>query len=331
MKQLAAISLFLGLTASTALVYANNTANPDKHETAETERNTTMLNETYTLSNGVTIPKLGLGTWRIDDDKAAEAVRQAVKIGYRHIDTAQGYGNERGIGEGIRSSGIPRDQIFVTTKLAGDAKTYEAAAAGIEQALQLMGLDYIDMMLIHSPQPWHDFRGGNYDEGNRAIWKAMEEAYKAGKLKAIGVSNFEARDIENILSTATVPPMVNQILVHISNTPFDLIAYSQSKGILVEAYSPIAHGEMLKNKEVADMAAKYGVTIPQLCIRYTLQLGTLPLPKTGNPRHMLENTQVDFEISEADMTVLKNIAPIENYGEANVYPVFGIRRDNVSE
>jgi diketogulonate reductase-like aldo/keto reductase len=283
-----------------------------------------ILSETYTLANGVQIPKLGLGTWLIDDDKAAQSVRDAVNLGYRHIDTAQGYGNERGVGEGVRTCGLSRKEIFVTTKLDACLKTYESAKAGIDGSLQKMGIDYIDLMIIHSPQPWTDYREGkHFFDGNREAWRAMEEAYKNGKLRAIGVSNFEKVDLDNLLEHGTVGPMVNQILAHVSNTPFELIDYAKSKGILVEAYSPVGHGEVLKNKEVASMAERYGVTVPQLCIRYCLQLGLLPLPKTANLEHMKVNAAVDFEISAGDMDALKNVERIKNYGEASLFPVYG--------
>ena len=284
--------------------------------------NMNIFDEVYTLSNEVKIPKLGLGTWFIPDDQAAQAVCDAVKIGYRHIDTAQAYGNEHGVGEGIRTCGIPRSELFVTTKLAAEIKNYDEAVKAIDESIQKMGLDYIDLMLIHSPQPWDDFRGDDYFEGNREAWRALEDAYKAGKLRSIGISNFKQEDIENILSSCTVKPMVNQLLVHVSNTPSDLIEYCQKNDILVEAYSPIAHGEILKNPEVAAMAEKYHVTVPQLCIRYTLQLNTLPLPKTANPQHMEENAAVNFVISDEDMETLKNMKPIENYGEFSIFPVF---------
>ena len=283
-----------------------------------------ILNETFTLSNGVEIPKLGLGTWFINDTDVVEAVKEAVKLGYRHIDTAQAYQNERGVGEGIREAGVKREEIFVTTKLAAEVKSYEAAVASIDQSLKTMGLDYIDLMIIHSPKPWMEFHKEDaYADGNREAWRALEEAYKAGKLRAIGVSNFEKEDLDNILETCTVKPMVNQILAHISNTPKELIQYSQDNGILVEAYSPIAHGELMKNEDVINMAEKYGVSVPQLSIRYVLQLDLLPLPKTANPAHMKSNAAVDFVISDEDMEFLKNIEQIENYGEASMFPVYG--------
>lgn len=281
-----------------------------------------VLNETYTLSNGVRAPKLGLGTWFIDDDKAARAVIDAVGIGYRNIDTAQAYGNERGVGEGVRTSGVARDELFVSSKLAAEIKNYADAAAAIDGSLATMGLDHIDLMLIHSPQPWADFRGGDYADGNREAWRALEDAYRAGKLRSIGVSNFEQHDLDNILAACTVAPQVNQLLVHVGNTPADLIAYCRSKDILVQAYSPIAHGEILNNQEIAAMADRYGVTVPQLCIRYTLQLGTLPLPKTANPEHMRSNAQVDFVISDDDMHTLRTMEQFRDYGEAGKFPVF---------
>lgn len=166
-----------------------------------------MLKETYTLNNGVAIPKLGLGTWFIDDDKVADAVREAVKIGYRHIDTAQAYGNERGVGEGVRTCGIPREELFVVSKVAAEHKTYEEAKAGIDGTLEKMGLDYLDMMIIHSPQPWVKVNQSDdrYVEGNRAAWRALEEAYKEGKLKAIGISNFQIGDIESYGASSGFP------------------------------------------------------------------------------------------------------------------------------
>lgn len=282
-----------------------------------------MLNETYTLENGVKIPKLGYGTWMIEDDKAADAVKKAIALGYRHIDTAQAYENERGVGEGVRDCGVDRSEIFVTTKLAAEIKSYEEAKAAIDGSLDLMGLDYIDLIIIHSPKPWEDFHGeDDYAEGNLAAWKALEEAYEAGKLKAIGVSNFEKADLDNLIENGTVKPMVNQILAHISNTPFELIDYCQDKGIVVEAYSPMGHGELMKNEAVGKMAESYGVSVPQLAIRYCLQLGLAPLPKTQTPSHMESNAAVDFVISDEDMETLKSAEKIKDYGEFSIFPVY---------
>ena len=282
-----------------------------------------ILNETYTLANGMTIPKLGLGTWFIDDDKAAQAVREAVKLGYRLIDTAQAYGNERGVGEGVRTCGLPREQLFVASKVAAELKDYDSAAKSIDETLNKMGLDYLDQIIIHSPQPWTEFRvEKRYFEENRAVWRALEDAQAAGKVKVIGVSNFLRDDLENLLSDCRVRPMVNQILLHISNTDKDLVDYCKEQNIQVEAYSPIAHGEALKNPAIAAMAQKYGVTAAQLCIRYVIQLGTVALPKTADPAHMKDNAAVDFVISDADMDVLVHMDRIQSYGDFNVFPVF---------
>jgi diketogulonate reductase-like aldo/keto reductase len=283
-----------------------------------------ILNETFTLANGVAIPKLGLGTWRIDDDAVAQVVRDAASNGYRHIDTAQAYGNERGVGEGLRASGVPRDEFFVTTKLVAESKDYTDAVSRIDGSLQALGLDHIDLMLIHSPQPWEEFReGGNFDTGNLEAWRALEEAQQAGKLRAIGVSNFERGDLDNILKHGTVKPVVNQVLAHIGNTPFDLVDYCRKQDILIEAYSPVAHGGALRNADLGALAAKYGVDVAQLCIRYCLQLGLLPLPKSTNAEHIRGNAAVDFEINDDDMAALTNQSGGIDYGEASAFPVFG--------
>ena len=284
-----------------------------------------MFNETITLSNGVVVPQLALGTWLIDDSKVSAAVKAAIELGYRHIDTAQAYGNERGVGEGVRESGIAREDIFVTSKVAAEHKDYGSAAAGIDETLRKMGLDYLDMMIIHSPQPWAlvNQSDDRFVEGNREAWRAMEDAYKAGKLRAIGVSNFLECDIDSLWETAEIKPMVNQVLCHISNTPLALIEYCVAKGIVMEAYSPVAHGEAMKNAAIAEMAKKYGVSVPQLCIRYDIQLGMIVLPKTANPDHMKSNADIDFVISDEDMETLKNIKRIENYGDHSFFPVFG--------
>ncbi len=282
-----------------------------------------ILQETYKLENGVKIPKLGLGTWCIDNDKAAQAVRTAVALGYRLIDTAQAYKNEQGVGEGIRSCGVPREELFVASKVAAELKTYEAAVASIEETLKKMGLDYLDQMIIHAPQPWSEFRDTKrYFAENKAVWRALEDAQAAGKVRVIGVSNFLQDDLENLLSDCRVQPMVNQILLHISNTDQELLNFCKEQHIQVEAYSPIAHGEALKNPVIAQMAKKYGVSVAQLCVRYVLQLGTVALPKTADPQHMAENAAVDFVLTPEDMAALMQMEHIADYGEFSFFPVF---------
>ena len=280
---------------------------------------------TIELNNGIKMPMLGYGVFLVGPQECEYCVSEAIRLGYRLIDTAQAYGNERGVGEGVRTCGVAREELFVSSKVAAEHKTYEEAKAGIDKTLETMGLDYLDLMIIHSPQPWDKVNQSSdrYVEGNRAAWRALEDAYKEGKLKAIGVSNFQIGDIESLVEIAEIKPMVNQILLHISNTPLELVEYCQKNGITVEAYSPIAHGEILNQPEIKAIADKYGVTVPQLCIRYTIQLGAVSLPKTANPQHMVSNAQVDFAISEEDMQTLKNFKKIENYGESSAFPVYG--------
>lgn len=282
-----------------------------------------VVNETYTLANGVKIPKLGLGTWMIDNEAVVQVVKDALDSGYRHIDTAQAYLNEEGVGRGLKESGVSREDIFVTTKLEGDIKNYEEAVKAIEKSLERLNVDYIDLMIIHSPQPWANFRDGNhYFEGNLEAWRALEKAYEAGKLRAIGVSNFEQIDLENLINNGKVKPMVNQVLSHITNVPTDIIEYCQSQAIIVEAYSPIAHGAILDHPVVKEMAEKYQASPAQLSIRYVLQLGTVALPKTTNKDHMKSNADIDFTIFEEDMNTLNELPLIETYGDDQVMPVF---------
>lgn len=231
-------------------------------------------------------------------------------MGYRHIDTAAAYQNEAGVGQALRESGVGRENIFVTTKIPAEVKTYEGAKSAIETSLSNLGMEYIDLMLIHAPKPWPELFAGSdktYFEQNLAVWKAMEEAYTAGKLRAIGVSNFEAADIQNLLDHGTVKPMANQIRVHVGHTPTDTIEYCRNKNILVMAFSPNATGKLLNHPTVVEMAANYKVFVPQLCIRYDLQLGLLPLPKTKHEEYMKQNADVNFEISAQDMDILSKV------------------------
>lgn len=278
--------------------------------------------EFQTLNNGKKIPSLGLGTWFIDNDKVDKAILDAVKIGYRHIDTAQAYANESGVGLGVKACGLPREEIFVTSKVAAEAKTYDSAANAIDETLEKTGFDYIDLMLVHSPQPWAEWRENKrYFDENIEVWKAFEDAYKSGKVKAIGVSNFLIDDLENLIANCEIKPMVNQLLIHIGNTPTALIDYCKKQDIIVEAYSPIAHGEALKNETISAMAQKYGVSVAQLCIKYVLNLGIIALPKASSKAHMQNNAKLDFEISHGDMEILKSL-DFKDYGKHSHFPVF---------
>lgn len=284
-----------------------------------------MLEQTYELARGISIPKIGLGTWLLNDDQAKAAVIAAAQAGYRMIDTAQAYGNEAGVGAGVAACGVARENLFVASKVAAEHKSYAAAKASIDETLQKMGLDYLDQMIIHSPQPWKEVNqsANRYEAENLEVWRALVEAQQAGKVRVIGVANFLESDLENLLANSSVAPQVDQVLAHIGNTPFNLIDFCRDRNILVEAYSPIAHGAALKIPAIAQMAARYQVSPAQLCVRYCLELGLLPLPKTANPDHIRNNAEVDFSISAEDMETLKSIAPVTDYGEGNRFPVFG--------
>lgn len=280
----------------------------------------------FVLSNGNKVPALAYGTWLIKNNDAVNCVKMALEAGYRHIDTAQAYGNERGVGQAIRESNIKnREDIYITTKVKAEYKTYKKAKISIDKSLKRLGVSYIDLILIHCPQPWILFRSKRrFFKENIAVWKALEDAYKEGKVKAIGVSNFLIDDLENIINNCEIKPMVNQILCHIGNTPMDVIKYCQENDIVVEAYSPIAHGVALKDPKIKEIADKYKVSIPQLCIQYTLQLDTISIPKASKKEHIEQNMKLDFEISKEDMIELIKLNEID-YGDIAFWPVFNKR------
>ena len=206
-----------------------------------------IKDEFYTLYNGVKIPKIGFGTWQTPDgDIAYNSTLEALKAGYRHIDTALVYGNEESIGRAIKDFGINREEIFITTKCPADIKTYEGAIKAFETSLNLLGLQYIDLYLIHAPWPWSNV-GANYTEGNKLVWKALVDLYNEGKIKAIGVSNFHKEDIIPLIECSGIKPMVNQIRYFLGNTQPSITAYCMDNDILVEAYSPLATGKILNN------------------------------------------------------------------------------------
>jgi len=264
----------------------------------------------FTLANGVTIPAIGFGTWQIPSgDIAYNSVAEALKAGYRHIDTAQAYGNEASVGQAIVDSGIDRSEIFVTSKLPAEIKSYDQAVRRIQFTMKKIGLDYIDLYLIHAPWPW-DKIGSDYTKENIEVWKAMEEFYESGKTRSIGISNFSMKDIDAILENSRIRPMVNQIKLHIGHPQEEITDHCRRNGILVEGYSPLATGKLLKSKELADMANKYGKSVAQLSIRYVLQKGALPLPKSTHPEYIRQNIDVDFEITPDDMNHLDGLKAV---------------------
>ena len=266
-----------------------------------------IKDEYYELYNGVKIPKIGFGTWQTKDGiEAYNAVMWALKYGYTHIDTAYVYQNEQSVGKAIADSKIKREEIFVTTKLPASVKTYDGAKKHFYESLANLGLDYIDLYLIHAPWPW-DNVGGDYTSGNIEAWRALIELYNEKKIRAIGVSNFHVKDIEALIKATSFKPMVNQIRYFVGNTQEEITKYCQTNDILVEAYSPFATGELLENKEVLKMAAKYNKSIPQICLRYCIQKNTLPLPKSVHEDRIKANLDIDFVINDKDMHYLDSL------------------------
>ncbi len=258
----------------------------------------------FTLSNGVEIPSIGFGTWQIPNgDIAYNAVTCALKNGYRHIDTASNYGNEPSVGRAVNDCGSNRSGIFVTSKLPAEIKTYLETFESFDKTMKNLGLAYLDLYLIHAPWPWKR-KGYDYSTGNIEVWKAMEEIYKSGRCRAIGVSNFEISDLNAIINTCSIKPMVNQISYFIGKKQKGLTLFCRQNNILVEGYSPLATGAIMGNKAIAAIAEKYNTTLPQICIRYLLQKGIVPLPKSTNPEHIKQNLDVGFEIAAADMDYL---------------------------
>ncbi|MCL2490851.1 MAG: aldo/keto reductase [Propionibacteriaceae bacterium] len=274
-----------------------------------------VLQEHFTLDNGVLIPKVGFGTWQTPDDVAPQAVLTALRVGYTHIDTARAYQNEAGVGKGIRAAGATREEVFVTTKVPAQMKTYAEAKESIETSLAQLQMSQVDLLLIHAPRPWQEmFTPGapRYFDENAAVWKALEEAYQDGRARAIGVSNFQIDDIENITSRCDIAPLADQIRFHIGHTQEELVEFCQASGILVEAYSPIATGKLLDDPSIAVVASRLGKSVAQVCIRYALQKGTLPLPKSVHEQFIIEDAHVDFEISPDDMAALDSIQDVDD-------------------
>jgi diketogulonate reductase-like aldo/keto reductase len=272
-----------------------------------------VLERKVKLNDGTEIPVLGLGTWQTDPKVTARVVKDAIDAGYRHIDTASAYQNEAGVGEGIRASGIDREKIYVTSKIRAELKTFEEARDQIKDSLDKLGTGYIDLMLIHAPVPWRemgDRQKGNRHADNREVWRALEEAVREGRVRSIGISNFNNDDTQNILNHCSIRPAVNQICYHIGYREPEIADYCHRNGILVEAYSPIATGELLKNEEVKAVAEKYNVSTAQLSIAFTLQECDISLPKTTHKEYMIENAKVDFTISDEDMETLRHAKPV---------------------
>lgn len=267
----------------------------------------TKLTDTFDIYNGVKIPKVAFGTWQIPASDAKQDVHDAIDIGYRHIDTALAYANEKEVGEAVRDSGVKREDLFVTSKLPGQTKNYDDTLRYFDTTMKNLDIDYLDLYLVHAPWPWSEI-GSNYDKQNQDVWRAMEKIYNSGRVKAIGVSNFNVHDLENVLKTATIKPMVDQIQYYIGYTEPKITKFAQDHDILVEAYSPLATGGLVNNQDILKIAQKYNVSVPQLAIQFVVQNGVLPLPKAVHKAHIEDNAKLDFEISAEDMKTL-NVMP----------------------
>lgn len=266
-----------------------------------------IINDTYTLLNGVKIPKVGFGTWQTKSgEEAYNSVKWALEAGYRHVDTAYAYGNEESVGKAIADSGIDRKEIFVVTKLPAEIKTREGAFEHFNKSLEALGTGYIDLYLIHAPWPWSDV-GRDCTEGNIEVWKAIIELYNSDKVKSIGVSNFHPENIKPLIEATGVKPMVNQIRYFVGNRQDKISDYCKKEGILIEAYSPLATGELLTNGTLDNIANKYSKSVAKICLRYCLQKGVLPLPKSTHKERIFDNTDLDFEISAEDMAYLDGL------------------------
>lgn len=273
-----------------------------------------VLTDTYTLANGVQIPVIGFGTWQsADGDVAYDAVKWALAAGYRHIDTAAIYGNEASVGRAIKDAGIARDELFITTKLWNDAHSYEAAQAALAKSLTTLGLDYVDLYLIHWPNPaaLRQEAPEAWEQANAATWRAMEDAYASGQVRAIGVSNFQIHHLEALAKTQKVAPMVNQNFLNPSDAQADLVAYDKAHHILDEAYSPLGTGKLIDLPQVADLAAKYHKSVPQILIRWSLDKGFVPLPKSTHEAYIQANLDVfDFSLTPEEVATLDTLQGI---------------------
>ncbi|VEU82687.1 aldo/keto reductase [Acholeplasma hippikon] len=261
----------------------------------------------YTLSNGVKIPVVGFGTWQVKDgNEAYLSVMEALKVGYRHIDTAEAYRNEESVGRAIKDSGIPREELFITTKLWNQHGTYEEAKEALENSLKRLGLNYVDLYIIHWPHPLA--HRGNSTKRNSEVYRAMEDAYLEGKIRSIGVSNFKVHHLEDLLKTARIKPMVNQIFVNPSDQQKDVVEFNEKHDILTEAYSPLGTGKIFGVTQLEEIANKYNKTIGQVVLRWSLDHGYLPLPKSVTPSRIKENLGLfDFKLDALDIEIIDNL------------------------
>ncbi len=272
------------------------------------------MEKSFKLNNEVQIPKIGFGTWKIQDGEAViNAIKIAVKNGYRHIDTAAIYANEKGVGIGIKECGIDRKELFITSKLWNTERGFESTLKAFEKTIKDLQLDYLDLYLIHWPANAHQFE--NWKQINAETWNAMEKLQDEGKIRAIGVSNFMEHHLQPLLENAKIMPSVNQIEYHPGFMQNDCVKFCKKHNIQVEGWSPLGRGGVLNNEILINIANIYHKSVAQLCIRWALQNKVIPLPKSTTPHRIKENLEVfDFEISESDMVLINQIENIGNSG-----------------
>lgn len=265
---------------------------------------------TYQLNNGVEIPVLGFGTFKSKDgEEAYRAVLEALKAGYRHIDTAAIYQNEESVGQAIKDSGVPREEMFVTTKLWNSQQTYEQTRQALEKSIEKLGLDYLDLYLIHWPNPKPLRENDAWKTRNAEVWRAMEDLYQEGKIRAIGVSNFLPHHLDALLETATIVPAVNQVRLAPGVYQEEVVAYCREKGILLEAWGPFGQGELFDSKQVQEIAANHGKSVAQIALAWSLAEGFLPLPKSVTTSRIQANLDCfGIELSHEERETLKTIA-----------------------
>jgi 2,5-diketo-D-gluconate reductase A len=267
-----------------------------------------MSSPTILLNNGKTIPQIGLGTSPLNDKEVVPAVVAAIEAGYRHIDTAYRYNNERGVGKGIRDSGIDRADLFLTTKLDGAFQGDNRAIGGLDESLQRLGLDYVDLLLIHWPLPQRD----EYV----STWKTFEKLVAAGKARSIGLSNFKPAHIDRLLAEATIQPAINQIQLNPRITRPEQRAYNLKQGIVTEAWSPLGAGsDLLENPTLAAIGAKYGKTPGQVVLRWHIELGIVAIPRSANPGRIAQNINIfDFELTTDEIATISALDTGEEQG-----------------
>ncbi len=268
------------------------------------------VEKTLRLYNGISIPSIGFGTWQIPPFSTAKCVWNAVKAGYRNFDTAEGYMNEKGLGDGLRQAmeetGVKREDLFVSTKVWNSHRGYDKTMQAFEASMKKLGLEYLDLYLIHWPavSRWHD----DWRQINRSTWRAFEQLYKEGRIKTIGVSNFLAHHVQALTEDSEIKPMVNQIEYHPGFGQVESAAYCQQNGIVVEAWSLLGSGDILRNQELNRIAAKYGKTPAQVSLRWLMQKEIVPLPKSTHETRMVENINIfDFSLDGGDMAVIDAI------------------------